>query len=529
VHLDRRPPGPLLQLRDWTVTLPGKAGQLLRGVDLSIERGTVAALIGESGSGKTLLARSIVDLLPGGTLVTASSALFDGDDFLLSQDRRVSLRGGEIGFVFQEPLSSLNPTVRVGVQLCEGLAIKTGRTLADCRDAAIEMLDRVRIRNAASCLSLYPHELSGGMRQRVMIAAALLPRPRLVIADEPTTALDPVIRAEILRIIRSCCDELGTSFLLITHDLASAATVSDHMTVLYRGSVVESAPTADLFAKPQQGYTQSLLDAARLPPREAARARPRATPPLLELRDVTVAIPTPILDRVSLELEAGETLAVIGESGSGKTTLSRVVAGLRTTSAGEVRFGGTSRNGAGRLDGDVQLVFQDSFAALDPRRTVSQSVGEGLRRRGLPAGIRNERIRCALADVGLDASFLDRLPHQLSGGQRQRVGIARAIIVEPRLIVADEPVAALDPTVQKQVLELFLRLQQERGFACLFVSHDLPVVEHVADRVCVLRHGRIVEMGSRDAIFDRPQHPYTRELMVAARGHHPASEPETAG
>ena len=509
------------------------AVRLVGDASLTVERGRMHAVVGESGSGKTLLARSIVRLLPPAIRVSAGSVSFNGSDLAtLSDGEMLRVRGRQIGFVFQEPMLSLNPALRIGEQIGEGLAYHLKLPVEEIRIRSIEMLKRVSLRDPEGALKRYPHEFSGGMRQRIMLASVLALQPSLLIADEPTTALDAIIQRDVLDIMSELTRDLGTSVILITHDLGLVAQYADDVTVMQSGAVRESGGADSVIRRPQHPYTRSLL--AACPKRAPRRPVDPAAPTVLDVDCLDMryrgaqtwpwrrAPEVVAVNGVSLDVKAGETVAIVGESGSGKTTIGRAIIGLRPAHGGKISVGGASvdvrdRQGLRSLRNAAQIVFQDPASSLDPRFRVDALVGEGLKLADrMTVDERAERVAQALSDVGLGPEYADRLPHELSGGQRQRVAIARAIVLMPRLIVADEPVSALDVTVQAQVLELLARLQQEKGFAYLFISHDLGVVEQVADRIAVMRSGRIMEMAPRDALFDRPQHPYTRRLLSAS-------------
>lgn len=516
---------PLLQIEELVVTLQARA--VVDGASLSLRRGEIAALVGESGSGKTLLTRSLIRLLPSAAQCAARTLRFDGKPILeLDEQGLRSLRGPGIGFVFQEPLSSLNPCVRIGVQLTEGLLTHTHVTPREAQTRALEMLERVQIRDPRDCLLRYPHELSGGMRQRVMIAAALVMRPALLIADEPTTALDALVQREVLKVMRDVAADVGSAMLIVTHDLSVARELAQTVHVMERGRMVESGDAAQVLSRPAHTYTRKLVNAlsASLSCASVSVSLRSAEPLRVEgvgvrygrnsaRRAPGTAAPYAI-ESVSFELRPGEILAMVGESGSGKTTLGRAIAGLQPLSAGRITLDGRDLHTLPPAQRRIQYVFQDPSSALNPRMRVREIVGEGLLfRRDLAPAERERRVRETLTQVALPEDLHDRYPHELSGGQRQRVNIARAIIVEPRFVIADEPVSALDLTVQRQIMELLLELCRVLGFGCLFVSHDLAAVGRLADRVGVLYRGRLVELGSRDEVFERPSHPYTRELL----------------
>lgn len=526
---------PMLRIRDLVVRFPRAEGRpvVVDRAGLEIRRGEIHGLVGESGSGKTLLARSILDLLPPGAEIAAGSIAFQEQE-LVGLDLKLMrrLRGAQIGMVFQEPMMSLNPALKIGRQMMEAMRLHLDLDEATIRARAIEMLNRVRMPAPERCLAAYPHEFSGGMRQRIMLASVLMLRPALLIADEPTTALDVLIQKEVLEIMLEVVRDLGTAVLLITHDLGLVATYARQLTVMERGRVVEEGEVARVLARPSHPYTQRLLQA--LPQRVADEPGfGRLGKPLVEVQDLQVSFskrsmlpwrPATVVravDGVSFNIQRNETLAVVGESGSGKTTLGRAMLGLVPKTSGSVLFSGQKLEdlrGSARREAQrrAQIIFQDPYSSLDPRKRIGQIVGEGLRHsRELDAGQRRARVAQTLVDVGIDPGWISRYPHELSGGQRQRIGIARAIITRPALVVADEAVSALDLTVQAQVLKLLKDLQRRIGFSYLFISHDLGVVEQVADRIIVMYRGAIVEMGSRDDIFDRPRHPYTCALLGA--------------
>ncbi|WP_242662210.1 dipeptide ABC transporter ATP-binding protein [Teichococcus deserti] len=498
-------------------------------VSFSVAPGEILALVGESGSGKTATGRAILGLLPPGLERSAGRIRLGEEDLTAIPPARLrQLRGGAIGMVFQEPMVSLNPAMTIGKQLGEALALHSDLSAAELHAAKIAMLKRVQIPDPEGCLRAYPHEFSGGMRQRIMLAAVMLPKPRLLIADEPTTALDNLVQAEILDLMVELARDNGTAVLLVTHNLGLVARYADRALVMQQGRVVEEGPARRLLTAPREAYTRLLVEA--MPQRSPRPPRPVGET-LLEARGLVVDYPgrarlfrraaaKRAVQGVDLAIARGETVALVGGSGSGKTTLGRAMLRLVQPSGGQLFFNGADITT--RKDGPYrefrlacQIVFQDPYSSLDPRMRVGEIVAEPLRHEpGLSGAQRAARVAETFEAVGLPGMD-QRLPHQLSGGQRQRVAIARAIVRRPALVVADEPVSALDMTVQKQILALIRQLQAERGFACLFISHDLGAVAEVADRVVVLQQGRIVEQGSRDAIFDTPQHPYTRALLDA--------------
>ena len=513
---------PLLEIQG--LSLAAGERVLLDNFSLTLAAGEFVAIVGESGSGKTMATRAIVDLLPPGVTRMGGFMSFAGRDLAaLSPTELRQLRGGDIGMVFQEPMTSLNPSMRIGRQLEEALKLHRRMSAGERRTACLDMLRRVRIADPEACLASYPHEFSGGMRQRIMLAGVMLLKPRLLIADEPTTALDTLSQREVMDVMAELARESGTAVILITHNLGLVARYAARAVVLEKGRTVERGTASQILHAPAAPYTRRLVGS--LPKRTAAR--PAREGAILSVENLGVAFRRRgrhdmfrALDGVSLSVAPGEMVAVVGGSGSGKTTLGRAVLGLAKTVEGSVRFGGIDPHNSSRAERQAfrlatQLVFQDPYSSLDPRMRVRDIVAQPLRHHPeLSRAERRKRTEATLAEVGLEA-FADRYPHQMSGGQRQRVAIARAVVARPRFVVADEPVSALDVTIQAQVLQLFARLQADYGFACLFISHDLGVVEQIADRVLVMHGGKIVEQGSRDLIFDRPAHPFTRELLAA--------------
>ncbi|WP_433725180.1 dipeptide ABC transporter ATP-binding protein [Nocardia sp. CA-129566] len=502
----------------------------LADVSLTVARGEVVALVGESGSGKSTLAQSVIGLLGPNAEITGGTITFDGEKVDTGSERALRrIRGARIGFVPQDPGLSLNPVRRVGDQVAESLLV---HGLADRRDAAaqaVELLAEAGLDRPELRAVQYPHELSGGQRQRVLIAAALIAGPELVIADEPTSALDATVARRVLDKLAAQTAARGTAVLLITHDLAIAAERADRLVVLSGGEIVETGPTATVLAEPRHPYTKRLLAASpSLAPFDGFRTpRVSAGPPLLTVRDVHKRFRAQAGDAVTavagvgFELGRGETLSLVGESGSGKSTTARIALRLTEPDSGAVTFDGhdlTSVKG-GRLRAlrqRFQVVYQNPYGSLDPRWRIGSIIEEPLRAYAVgDRTARQARVRELLDQVALPEHFAQRRPAELSGGQRQRVAIARALALHPDLLVLDEPVSALDASVQAQILELLDRLQTELGLSYLFISHDLAVVRRISDRVAVMRHGRIVESGSTADIFDNPQHEYTRELLSA--------------
>lgn len=524
----------MLSVRNLSVSVGPAGKRVVDDLSFDLASGDMLALVGESGSGKTMAARSILGLLPAPLMTTPDSEiLFDGHELThLSPKALRLIRGAQIGMVFQEPMVSLNPAITIGEQMAEGLRLHRKMSRAEIKDCSLAMLERIQIKDPGKCLAAYPHEFSGGMRQRIMLASVMLLKPRLLIADEPTTALDTLVQRDVLDLMTELTRENGTAVLLISHDLGMVSHYVNTVAVMREGKAVEQGDSADVLHAPRHEYTKRLVDA--LPKRSAGGSRTASSGnPLVEISNVVIDYPgrrrlfartepKRAVDGVDLTIRRGETLALVGASGSGKTTLGRAIVGLVKPSAGTISFLGRTiandRSADARAQRrDMQIVFQDPYSSLDPRQRIADIVAEPLK---LDAGMdgkkRAMRVDEIFEEVGLTRELLERFPHQLSGGQRQRVAIARAIARRPAFVVADEPVSALDMTVQKQILLLIRSLQERHGFACLFVSHDLGAVEQVADRVAVMQNGRIVEIGDRDDVFDNPQHAYTRSLLDAA-------------
>ena len=506
---------------------------VVQSASFEIRRGEIVGIVGESGSGKTLLARAIMGLLPAGARLAQGSIHFEGRDLArLTPNERRDLRGKRMALVFQEPMAALNPAMRIGRQIAEVLSTHTSLGEKEIRERVVAMLGRVAIAEPDACLRRFPHTFSGGMRQRLMIASALLMRPALLIADEPTTALDCLVQKQVLELLLQLVRESGTSLLFISQDLGLVAQFASRVVVMERGHIVEQGEVRKVLLEPSHPYTIRLLDSL---PVSTGRetGSPKESAPLVRIESLSVHYKLPrrfpferqrthaAVDGLTLDVRRGETLAVVGESGSGKTTLARAVLGLVRPTGGAIDLDGYSMDSQRPADFKsvsrvARLIFQDPYAALSPRRRIGEIVAEPLINiPGTTRTTRRERAAQALADVGLDAGFLERYPNQLSGGQRQRVSIATALIAGPRLIVADEPVSSLDVTVQAQVLSLFEHLQRKHGFSLLLISHDLAVVEKVADRVAVLLRGKLVELATCHQLFSNPQHPYTRSLLSA--------------
>jgi len=510
----------------------------VKGVSFEIESGETVALVGESGSGKSVTALSILQLLPYPAASHPGGRIHLGDTSLLGAPRSVleSVRGGRISMIFQEPMTSLNPLHRVERQIGETLVLHEGMDPAGARVRTLELLDLVGIPDPEQRMASFPHELSGGQRQRVMIAMALANQPELLIADEPTTALDVTIQAQILKLLRDLQARLGMAMLLITHDLGIVRRMARRVCVMKDGRIVEAESAERLFRAPAHPYTRHLLAAE---PGGEPPPAPAGAPTVLEARDVRVWFPIrkgllrrtvahiKAVDGISVAVREGETVGVVGESGSGKTTLGMALLRLER-STGEIAFRGRSIQGlpwaeTRPLRREIQIVFQDPFASLSPRLSVGRIVGEGLaiHRIGTPAE-REARIVAALEEVGLDPESRHRYPHEFSGGQRQRVAIARAMVLQPKLVVLDEPTSALDVSVQAQIVELLRALQARHRLAYLFISHDLRVVRAMSHQVLVMKDGVVVEQGDAARVFERPHEPYTRALLAAALSLEPA-------
>jgi microcin C transport system ATP-binding protein len=528
--------GPLLAVSNLGVTFRAGAKDItgVEGASFTLDRGETLALVGESGSGKSVTALSVLQLLPypaarhpeGSSIRLAGQEMIGADLPTLRE-----ARGGIAGMVFQEPMTSLNPLHTIERQIVEAVQLHRPLSNAAARDRAVECLAMAGFADAANRLGAYPHQLSGGQRQRVMIAMALANDPALLIADEPTTALDVTIQAQILKLLAELKQRLGMALLLISHDLAIVRRYADRVCVMQKGRIVEQGRVADVFENPQHPYTQMLLAAE---PKGRPAAVPGDAPEVMAGEDVKVHFPIrrgllrrtvsviKACDGVTVRVREGETVGLVGESGSGKTTMGLALLGLEK-SDGVIRFEGKPIQGLDRsamrpLRRRMQIVFQDPFGSLSPRMSIAEIIGEGLaiHEPGLDAAARGRAVRSALEEVGLDPGAADRYPHEFSGGQRQRVAIARALVLKPRFIVLDEPTSALDMSVQAQIVALLRGLQERYRLAYLFISHDLKVVRAMAHHVVVLKDGRVVEQGETHAVMDAPREPYTRALMDAA-------------
>jgi len=530
----------VLHVSGLTVAYPDPAGGLKTVVDdvsLTVNRGEVLGLVGESGSGKTQTAWSILRLLPPAARIAGGAIHFDGTDLsTLGEREMTAVRGRRIAYVPQEPMSNLDPSFTIGHQLVEPMRICLGLSKAQARERALDLLAKVGIPQPQRTFDAYPHQISGGMAQRVLIAGAISCEPDLLIADEPTTALDVTVQAEVLDLLRNLQDEFHMGVILVTHDFGVVADLCDRVAVMRHGRIVETGTARELFARPEHPYTRQLLDAILHDSTPRAQDTPQEQPAaLLDIRDVVVEYPARgvggkpfrALHGVSVDVHEGECVGLVGESGSGKTTLGRAVLGLAPVTAGEVLYRGRdiahlSRGERRALASEIQVVFQDPYTSLNPSLTVEQILAEPLTVSGVPKREATERIARLFELVHLPKDAGRRLPREFSGGQRQRVAIARALALEPRLIVCDEPVSALDLSTQARVLDLFREIQDETGVAYLFVSHDLDVVRHISHRVAVMFRGEIVEFGDGDRVTASPEHAYTQRLFLAS----PVADPD---
>ncbi|SCB59091.1 peptide/nickel transport system ATP-binding protein [Rhizobium aethiopicum] len=534
---DGRSDTPIIDARNVAVNFKVEDGMIeaVKDVSFQLYRGETIAIVGESGSGKSVTARTVMGLLSKRAVVSEKSTVsYDGSNILKFSERaRRKLRGDRISMIFQEPMSSLNPIYTIGSQIVEAIRVHRRISKRDAEKRALELLEHVQIPDPAARLRQYPHQLSGGQRQRVMIAMALANDPDVLIADEPTTALDVTVQAQILNLIRNLQKELGMAVILITHDLTVVRQFSDYVYVMQHGEVREHNITEALFADPQHPYTRHLLASE---PRGQANPLPEGSDVILDAKGVRVGFmlrhgtflkpemrELVAVDSLSLTLRRHETLGLVGESGSGKTTFGQAILRLNTPQAGEIHFDrqpihGLSRAEMRPLRARMQVVFQDPFSSLNPRMTIGQIIEEGLvvNRLGATRAERQDRVREALISAGMPGNILSRFPHEFSGGQRQRIAIARAIALEPEFILLDEPTSALDLSVQAQIIELLRKLQDERGLSYLFISHDLKVVRALCHRVIVMQHGKIMEEGPVNEVLTNPKTAYTERLVKAA-------------
>jgi ABC-type glutathione transport system ATPase component len=564
----------LLEVTDLRISFHTRTGvyRAVNGVSFELNKGEILGVVGESGSGKSVSCLSLLGLIPQPPgRIEGGRAMFDGVDLLSASPTQLrAIRGKRIAMIFQDPMTSLNPYLRISEQLMEPLFIHEKASKDEAFARALAMLEAVGINDAAKRIHSYPHEFSGGMRQRVMIAMALITKPDLLIADEPTTALDVTVQAQILALIRKLQRELGMAVLFITHDLAVVSGLCDRVQVMYAGQIVESADTRTLFRAPQHPYTKALqrcipalqpkgrelyaipgmppdlskpftneelLARFTLPPEEPPppAAAPVATgEPMITVREVSTHFPlesgflfqhrtgtVKAVEKVSFEVKQGKVLGLVGESGSGKSTLARTIMQLIPPTSGTVVLGGKNLTAGSTAEvqaarRDLQMVFQDPFASLNPRMTVFDTLAEPLRVHEIvPAAEVPARVARLMQQVGLAPRFMGKYPHEFSGGQRQRIAIARALALEPKVIIADEPVSALDVSIQAQILNLLARLVREMNLTMIFIAHDLSVVKHISDRIAVMYRGEIVEIGTALEVMERPQHPYTRALLAA--------------
>ncbi|MGR9356318.1 ABC transporter ATP-binding protein [Rhizobium leguminosarum] len=534
---DGRSDTPIIDARNVAVNFKVEDGMVeaVKDVSFQLYRGETIAIVGESGSGKSVTARTVMGLLSKRAVVSEKSTVaYDGSNILKFSERaRRKLRGDRISMIFQEPMSSLNPIYTIGSQIVEAIRVHRRISKRNAQKRALELLEHVQIPDPAARLMQYPHQLSGGQRQRVMIAMALANDPDVLIADEPTTALDVTVQAQILNLIRNLQKELGMAVILITHDLTVVRQFSDYVYVMQYGEVREHNTTEALFANPQDTYTKHLLASE---PRGQANPLPEGSDVILDAKGVRVSFmlrhgtflkpamrELVAVDSLDLTLRRHETLGLVGESGSGKTTFGQAILRLNTPDSGEILFDhqpihGLSRAEMRPLRARMQVVFQDPFSSLNPRMTIGQIIEEGLvvNRLGATKAERQDRVREALIAAGMPGNILSRFPHEFSGGQRQRIAIARAIALEPEFILLDEPTSALDLSVQAQIIELLRKLQDERGLSYLFISHDLKVVRALCHRVIVMQHGKIVEEGPVNEVLSHPKTAYTERLVKAA-------------
>jgi peptide/nickel transport system ATP-binding protein len=508
---------------------------LLDNVSFEIQHGEIFALVGESGSGKSLTSLAIMRLLPDAITVRSGAVhLKEKALFVVPESQMQTIRGRSIAMIFQEPMSALNPVMTVGSQVAEVLQIHLGLKKDQIKEKVLSLFREVSLKNPEERYSWYPHQLSGGQKQRVMIAIALACEPDLLIADEPTTALDVTIQAKVLRLLKKICKQRNLSILFITHDMAVVSEMADRIAVMKKGKIVEQAVCKDFFTHPQHPYTQSLLEDARAT--KAYNKADKEYEPLIEVEKLKVYFPikkgffqrttgfVKAVDDVTFSIAKGKTLALVGESGSGKSTIGKAILSLLDETEGKVNFEkqnlvGLDKKALNPYRRKIQVVSQDPFSALNPRMTIANIIREGMISLGVgPKGRReqDQYIQALLLKVDLEAAHMHRYPHEFSGGQRQRIGIARALAVEPELIICDEPTSALDVSVRTQVLALLTKLQEESGVSYLFITHDLSIIPMIADEVAVMKEGKIVEQGLVEDVMEDPQHPYTQKLLASA-------------
>ncbi|HIX43561.1 MAG TPA: ABC transporter ATP-binding protein [Candidatus Kurthia intestinigallinarum] len=538
----------LLEIEDLRVSFVSndREFEAVKGVSFSLNKGETLGIVGESGSGKSVTARSIMRLLPSPpSLLKGGSIQFLGQELTNKSDKEMEkIRGKEISMIFQDPMTSLNPTIKVGVQIAEGIRKHRDVTKEQAKRETIELLELVGIKDAENRFKQYAHEFSGGMRQRVMIAMALACQPELLIADEPTTALDVTIQAQILRLMKQMQQKFETSIILITHDLGVVAGMCDKVIVMKEGEIVEANTTEEIFKNPQHPYTKRLLNALpklhekkKIKPAPELPADMDPSVPLLEVQSLKQYFTVEkgqqfkAVDNISFAIQPGETLGLVGESGSGKTTTGRSILQLNTPTDGDILYKGMAVNRLSRkklktLRKEMQIIFQDPYSSLNPRMKVLDIIGKPLDLHKLvkTKAERTQRVEELLELVGLEKEHAMRYPHEFSGGQRQRIGIARALAVNPKFIICDEPLSALDVSVQSQIVRLLEDLQQKLGLTYLFIAHDLSMVKHICDRVAVMNNGKIVELAESEELYTNPQHPYTQSLIAAVPIPDPAIE-----
>jgi peptide/nickel transport system ATP-binding protein len=532
----------ILEVRDLKTVFPTRTGlfKAVDGVSFELKRGKTLCVVGESGSGKSVTARSILQIVDRPGRIEGGSVLLtraDGSTTDLAKleprGREIrDVRGKEIAMIFQEPMSSLSPVHRIGTQIGESLRIHFGTPKHEQRERVLELLRQVEIPHPETAIDRYTFEFSGGMRQRVMIAMALACNPSVLIADEPTTALDVTTQAEILDLIKKLQQNHGMAVLFITHDMGVVAEIADEVLVMYRGKVMERGPVEQIFHAPQDAYTHRLIDSVvRLEKKAELRlarpATPAGTAPLLDVRNLSLTFPSGLkaVDDVSLTVHPGETLGIVGESGSGKTTMGRCLLRIYDPQAGTIDYRRpdghmvdirtADKAALKKIRSEVRMIFQDPVGSLSPRKTVGQIIAEPLKIAGMTGRELNDRVADLMQQVGLEPAWRERYPHAFSGGQRQRIGIARAIALKPRLIVADEATSALDVSLRSQMLDLMMKLQDELGLSYVFISHDMSVIRYMCDRVAVMYRGKIVEVGETDQVVNDPAHDYTRALLSA--------------
>lgn len=529
---------PLLKVENLHVSFHTRDGELeaVRGISFEVKKGETLGIVGESGSGKSVTARSILQLLPSPpSFLKSGSITFQGEELTTKTEKEMqAVRGRDIGMIFQDPMTSLNPTMRIGPQIAESLIKRKQLSKEEAKQQAIDLMKLVGIQHSEERYQQYPHEFSGGMRQRVIIAIALASQPALLIADEPTTALDVTIQAQILHVMKDIQKRFGTSIIFITHDLGVVAGMCDRVVVMKEGKIVESNTTEELFERPQHAYTQQLLNALpRLHEKKKNKKDFDAIhtenhTPLLEVKSLSQHFQVgkghvlKAVDQIDFLIKRGETLGLVGESGSGKSTTGRAILRLTEPTNGDILFQGIpvnrlSKKEMKKMRRHMQMIFQDPYSSLNPRFKVLDIIGQALDLHKLSSSNaeRRKRVEELLEMVGLEPSHADRYPHEFSGGQRQRIGIARALAVEPQLIVCDEPLSALDVSIQAQIVRLLEDLQKKLGLTYLFIAHDLSMVKHISDRVAVMYGGKIVELAESEELYNNPQHAYTKSLLAA--------------